>query len=228
MVMQIDDTLLSIPPYISVTWNHVISLHTVQQEGKLLLVVDLVQGSRIVLPPLPDALLEKIFGTHARFLEVTLRKPGGHVEEKGKGFPIPIRIGVEGVESIGNVMQHNPEQANGPDLPPPLLEKVSQIAKALGMSDSAVLSPGEPHCNCPHCQIARALHDKEEKNIEEEEVSEADLQFHEWDIEEKESHLYTVSNPLDRSEEYTVFLGTPIGCNCGKENCEHIRAVLKS
>lgn len=224
--MKIDDTLLSIPPFISVTWNHVISLHTMQQDNQLLLVVDLVQGSRIVLPPLPDALLEKIFGIHARFLEVTLRKPGGQHEEKEKG--LPIRIGIEGVDAVGNVMQHNPEQAHGPDLPPPLLEKVSLIAKALGMNDSPLLSPGEPHCNCPHCQIARALSDKEEKKLAEEEVTDADLQFRDWDIEEKESQLYTVSNPLDRSEEYTVFLGTPIGCNCGHENCEHIRAVLKS
>jgi hypothetical protein len=35
-------------------------------------------------------------------------------------------------------------------------------------------------------------------------------------------------NPLDHKEHYNVFLGDPIGCSCGNNNCEHIQAVLKS
>lgn len=222
--MKIDDTLLSIPPYISVTWSHVVSLHTMQEDGKLHLVIDLVQGSRVVLPPLPDAVLDKIFEIHSSFSQTQhTHKP----EEKIEEFVFPLKIGSESIEGMGNMMQHNPEQASAPDLPPPLLEKISHIAKAMGMMDSQLLPKPEPHCNCPHCQIARAMEQKEQIETDEE-VSPEDLRFHEWDIEQKGKELYLVSNPLDHSEQYTVFLGSPVGCNCGKENCEHIKAVLKS
>ena len=62
----------------------------------------------------------------------------------------------------------------------------------------------------------------------EEIVSDAELHFREWDIKQLEKQLYNVTNPLDTTEHYQVFLGTPLGCTCGKTNCEHIRAVLNS
>ncbi|NGX33463.1 MAG: hypothetical protein K1060chlam4_01531, partial [Candidatus Anoxychlamydiales bacterium] len=40
--------------------------------------------------------------------------------------------------------------------------------------------------------------------------------------------LYRVTNPLDENEHYSVFLKDPIGCTCGKKNCEHVKAVLNS
>jgi len=90
---------------------------------------------------------------------------------------------------------------------------------------------GEPHCNCPYCQIANAMQgtvsEVEEKEVEEE-VTEDDLKFREWDIKQEGDKLYIVTNPLDADEHYQVFLGTPVGCTCGQKNCEHIRTVLSS
>ena len=66
------------------------------------------------------------------------------------------------------------------------------------------------------------------KHAFKEEISEEDLRFREWDIEQKGENLYLVRNPLNQKEEYNVFLGNPVGCTCGKDNCEHIRTVLNS
>ena len=62
----------------------------------------------------------------------------------------------------------------------------------------------------------------------EEEITEDDLKFRNWDIRQTADKLYAVTNPLDENEHYSVFLGTPLGCTCGEKNCEHIRAVLNS
>ncbi len=61
-----------------------------------------------------------------------------------------------------------------------------------------------------------------------EDVSEEELKFKMWDIEEIDETLFKVTNPLDANEHYNVYLGNPIGCTCGKKNCEHIKAVLNT
>ncbi len=83
----------------------------------------------------------------------------------------------------------------------------------------------EPHCNCPHCQIARAMHGIEKQELEEP-VSDEDLKFRDWEIKQTGEKLYSVTNPIDPSEQYTVFLGEPVGCTCGHSHCEHIKSVL--
>ena len=88
----------------------------------------------------------------------------------------------------------------------------------------------EDNCNCMHCQVSRALQIGMGINPEnlDEAVDEQDLKFRDWDILEEGAHLYRVTNPLDENEHYSVFLKDPIGCTCGKKNCEHIKAVLNS
>ena len=65
-------------------------------------------------------------------------------------------------------------------------------------------------------------------NLHAYQFSEDDLKFRDWDIEQKSEELYEVTNPIDQNEHYQVFLGNPVGCTCGKKNCEHIRTVLNS
>jgi hypothetical protein len=135
------------------------------------------------------------------------------------------------MDSLRPVMQHDPLQKESPNLPTEIVEKISNVAKAVGADLNSFLLPAdEPHCNCPYCQIVRAIHGKIkiEEPAKEEIVLDAELQFREWDIKQVEKQLYDVTNPLDQSEHYQVFLGTPIGCTCGKPNCEHVRAVLNS
>jgi len=131
------------------------------------------------------------------------------------------------MDMLGQAMQHNPNQADAADIPEDVLNKISKVAGALGLSDQENLPQAEPHCNCMHCQLARAIRG-EKKVAEEEIVTDEDLTFRDWDIEQKSDYVYVVTNPLDNSETYNVFLGNPLGCTCGKKNCEHIRTVLNS
>ena len=153
-------------------------------------------------------------------------------------LPLQFGMGAGGLEGIASAMQHDPSQKDSPDLPSEILDKVASIAKLLGQSDQMMIPEAEPHCNCFHCQVARtiqsALNGDEEivENVEQleelEEVNDEDLKFREWDIQQENEKMYRVSNPLDSSEVYHVYLGEPLGCTCGVPNCEHVRAVLES
>lgn len=221
--MKITNKILSLPPYISTAWKNIFSLQVESREGDYTLLVELATGSRTFIPHLDRAAIDKIFACHAEYLE----EESGQKKLSSFAFPLPLNL--PGLEGLTGVLQHNPQQADSPELPPELLEKVSQMAKSMGIEDGSLLSKPEPHCNCPHCQIMRALsNEKGGEQATEEEVSDEDLKFRIWDIAQSTDKLYIVTNPLDNKEHYNVFLGEPLGCTCGQKNCEHIQAVLKS
>lgn len=242
--MKINEKIISIPPYLSTTWESVSSLHLKNN----FLVFTLLDGEPISIPDLSKEMIDHIFSIHANYMEseamaekVTenfaegnsfLHFPTGSTS--GFGIEMPFKLGMSNLDGFGMAMQHNPEQKNGPDLPSEMIQKIASIAK-LVLPEGAELPEAEPHCNCTFCQIARAIHQtSSQASIEaltettEEEVSEADLQFCQWDIEKTGDQLYNVTNRLDTDEKYSVYLGHPVGCTCGKEGCEHILAVLKS
>lgn len=198
--------------------------------------IGLVNGSNIEVPNLDKPILQAIFAAHEKHLEQeTVQKnplPSNPIEGQTM-IRLPLNFGIEGLEQMGTLLQHNSDAADTPDLPPEMLEKVASLAKVMGFENSDTIPQAEPHCNCMHCQIMRALHAGEEAAAApvqdaEEEVSASDLTFREWDIAQSADKLYTVTNPLNRAEHYNVYLGTPIGCTCGEKNCEHIRAVLNT
>lgn len=237
--MKINQDVLSIPPYISTSWRNISALHL---EGSDL-IVTLQNGVTICIPNQRPEIVEEIFTVHALHIEESESKSKAQKKnerrkpkpEKGiLDFNFAFSPEFGEIEGLGAMAQHNQEQANAPDLPPELLEKVSKLTGALGLdpNQSDNIPKAEPHCNCFYCQIARAI--RGEKKITssssdyEEEVTDDDLKFKEWEIEDKGENLYIVTNPLDTFEQYQVYLGTPIGCTCGKTGCEHIQAVLKS
>jgi len=245
--MKINHKILSIPPYVSTAWKNVVSLHL---EEDNLLVIGLFNGSKIEIPNLDIAVLNSVFASHEKFLEQETEAPSpsqtGSQSTPGEtppslfppGFPddsalmsIPLRFGMDG--NMGNLLQHNSEGSDSPDLPPEVLDKIANISKAVGIENAENFPKPEPHCNCMHCQIMRKVHDETDapfssEEVEEEDVSDEDLRFREWDIEAKDGNLFEVINPLSAEEHYTVHLGNPVGCTCGNANCEHIRAVLNS
>lgn len=236
--MKLTPQLLSIPPYISTAWKNVAALHTEIEGDELILVVTLSNGIQIQIPELDQSSLEAIFTTHARYIEAlrapmnSFKTPLKHIipsEELPSLFPFPDSMSFGGP---GAALQHDATQSDAPDLPKELLRQVSLFSKTLGIQDPAIAPQPEPHCNCLHCQIARALQtgvvaaQEESLETEEELVSEEDLKFKEWLISDKGNHLFLVENPLDPQESYTVYLKEPLGCTCGKTGCEHIRAVL--
>lgn len=235
--MKFNQKILSIPPYISTSWKNVISLHRREDSKGAVLIISLVNGSTIEVPGMPEELLRSVFLAHQKFVE-------GEIETKlappGVSFPLPfpsdatalmnLPIGIDGAAQ--SIMQHDSAAADSPSLPPEMLEKIVSITKAIGFENPDSLPKPEPHCNCVHCQIMRSLHGADPSaapKVETDElVSEEDLRFQEWTIAQATDSLYVVSNPLNRDEQFNVFLGTPIGCTCGEKNCEHVRAVLNS
>lgn len=238
MQIIINEKMLSIPPYISTAWESVSSLHMAPEAQGNILIVSLTTGTVIQVPNLSQDLLTKIFQTHTQVIsrqssqtnQKPMNDPSGMFNmENMINLGFPMRFG-GGLEGLGAAMQHSPEQSNAPDLPKEVLEKISAVAKIMDNDQSLMqtLKP-EPHCNCMHCQIARAITGETiEEELIEEEVSDEDLKFKTWNVSQSGENLYNVSNPLDEDEHYSVYLGEPIGCTCGQKNCEHIKAVLNT
>lgn len=229
MSIKITDKILSIPPYISTTWAHIAALH---MKGSTL-AVTLIDGDTLHIPNLDNETVHLIFQHHIIYLEkeqtpainTDLSKLKEVLEQGEPSIRLAFGSSIDG---LGSMMQHNPNQANAPDLPAEILQKIGTIAKILSSTEELLLPKAEVGCNCFHCQIARALSPVSSSVSEEIEVSEEDLKFQQWVITQTGEKLYSVINRLDEHEKYNVYLGQPIGCTCGKQGCEHILAVLKS
>lgn len=222
--MKITTTVLSIPPYLSTTWKNISSLHVREEMGSFVLIVLLQNRVQIEVPNLDKATIDAIFEAHARAADEAETPKLPSPVDGPFSFSLPLNPGGV-IDSLGSSMQHNPEQANLPPIPPDVLKKITMIARAFGLDDASNLPKAEPHCQCVYCQVARSLQGEE---TEVEEIADAELQFRDWEIKQTGEQLYSVTNPLDPNEHYSVFLGTPLGCTCGSKNCEHIRSVLNT
>lgn len=249
---KINPKILSIPPYISTSWRNVDTLHTTEKEGKLVLMIALHNGTFIDIPNLEKEMIKTIFDSHSKYIEQESRHGQSAQLESLKKFDpsngeadLSFSIGVpfQGQSQIPlfnskfnptSFLEHNPSQANAPKMPIEVIQKITSITKALGLDLEQMNMPkAEPHCNCPYCQLVRAIQTNGsdttlDPGLIDEEVSPEDLKFRDWDITQQGDKLYIVSNPLDTNEQYQVYLGSPIGCTCGKKNCEHVRSVLNS
>lgn len=240
--MKITSRRLSIPPYISCSWDQVSSLHVDEREEpfgeRRDLIVYMHGGARVTIPHLSESLIDMIFSAHGDFLD-SARSP--HLEESAtptlqiEGQLPPGLIALSGGMiggGIADIMQHNPAHKDMPDLSKEVLDRIIGMVKMIAPDELSHFSAPEPHCNCIHCQIARALQSDETQAAAavnpDEEVSDEDLSFREWDVTCEGDNLYCVRNPLDPSEEYHVHLGDPLGCTCGSKKCEHIAAALKT
>lgn len=247
--MKITKKVLSIPPYVSTTWDYIASLSIDTDESGKILVIDFENGKTIRIPSLSSTVLDEVFETHMLYLEeetefvqespddlgtASKEALAGMNPQSMLSFGFPLSLPPEVAQNLGDAMQHNPQMANAPDLPSDVVEKLSNVAKALGVESEALgFGEFEPHCNCLHCQIVRGINGEtkpESTHTEEveESVSDEDLQFREWNIEQKEEQLFNVCNPINEDESYQVYLGKPICCTCGMTDCDHIKAVLRS
>lgn len=235
--MQITNKILSIPPFISTSWNHV---HSILMKDDLLLIT-LDSDNTISIPNLNPAEVAQIFTIHASIMEQQLEQQQLMVSPiqiqsvpMDNRVDIPFRIGIGAVDEFGSsVFQHNPAQADIPEIPLEILNKIITITKLVSPDSFQAIPPAESNCHCVHCQLSRAFHQVElgastVVHEPEGEISDQELSFQQWAIAQTGDQLYTVTNKLDSHECYNVFLGNPVGCTCGKSNCEHIVAVLKS
>lgn len=220
--MNITYKILSIPPYISTAWKNIVSLQVEARPFGHALVIELLTGRKVEIPNLDRQVIEKVFFIHAKVVE----EEGKEANVMTASLPFPF----SNLGGFTTILQHNPGQKDAPDLPQEMLEKITEMAKNFLPEDTSTLDQAEPGCNCPYCQILRAFVKEAEEEVApvEEEVTDEDLKFRSWDIKQDNDKLYSVTNPLDKTEHYTVFLGSPLGCTCGHKNCEHIQAVLRS
>ena len=260
--MKVTAMFLHLPPYLSTSWSHIRAIYLNNSNGAL--VVDLTSGITLAIPGLSKEDLDTIFAGYAAFLEAHTHshhnnhqqtQPQPQQEASQNSSPLlnspsdranAIRFNLEGMGTISSAMQHDSSQSNNPNIPDEILNKIAQVAKIVAPDELQNTPKPEPHCNCTHCQIARAIHGEaplfneenhEQQNIiaseppidaNEEIVTDKDLSFQEWEITQLNDKLYTVTNRLDTNEKYNVFLGEPIGCTCGRAGCEHILSVLNS
>lgn len=231
MKIIISETIISLPPYISTTWSQIKSIRSeLSLNQELLLVLTLQDDSKIKIPHLSEQVIHSIFEAHLKFLEnISYKSPQLNVSQASQMFALPMKM-LGQMDGITSFLQHNMAQKDMPDLPKEIVGKIKEMTRHLKGEELQFLPKPEPHCNCMHCQLAKAMHQDHTSIIEEEEeiVSEQDLQFKTWDIEQNGNKLFIVKNPLDHLEQYSVYLGEPIGCTCGQKNCEHIKAVLQS
>lgn len=236
MQIKINEKILSIPPYISTSWSHIAALH---MQGSIL-VITMDDGNTIHITNLSKETIELIFNYHATYLEkenLNMSHLSSFLNPTKKDSiqnlmdqmnEPTIRLAFGSLEGMNGVMQHNSQQANSPDLPTELLQKISAITKIIAPIEETTNLKAEPDCNCFYCQIARAVNPPLNEKNPHEEVNDEELQFQQWAITQIGDHLFSVTNRLDDHEKYNVYLGQPVGCTCGKSGCEHILAVLKS
>lgn len=219
MKIKINEKMISIPPYISTNWEQVSFLHTEESPVGLLLIFHLKDGMSIKVPHLDPALIEIAFISHMKFLEnatgradVQAQKPGGMIQSLLGISPdqiaaIPIRLGISlpgNIENLETVFQHNSAQANAPELPPEVIEKITSITRMMTNGDVNNFPKPEPHCNCMHCQVARGIHGGAASEEVAESVSDEDLKFKNWEDrslaiwgeKDRQFHLFYLPHPI--------------------------------
>jgi hypothetical protein len=163
----------------------------------------------------------------------------------GQGFALSgsenaFQFGISSMDGLGNAMQHNPAHANAPDLPLEILQKIGAIVKIVAPEEMHTGTIAEQDCNCPYCQITRAINGDSDSESQlfsdiaawsdgQQVQASKDPQeiLTPWQIQETGEKQFLVTDTATRSE-FRVFLGDPVGCTCGQQGCEHIIAVLKS
>ncbi|MGR3973471.1 MAG: hypothetical protein QRY72_02715 [Candidatus Rhabdochlamydia sp.] len=224
--MRITSQFLSIPPYISIAWKNVVSCQTKGNLSDRIVVIELSGGDKVFIPHLKEEEVSTLFKAHAKFLEESAKEI--------KASPLSLPFLFPSLEGFAALIEHDSEKKDYFPLPADLMDQLTPLLQSVLAENPSLLSPPEPDCHCPHCQVMNqvmnpcALADEAIELIPNEIVSQEDLQFRLWDIEEKSPQIYHVKNPSDPQEEYTVFLGPPLGCTCGCSKCEHLQAVLKT
>ncbi len=184
-------------------------------------------------------MIEAIFSAHARYLEQEEKAPAPKLlpgtplslpdsSQQLASFALPLKD----MQGLGNVSQHNPEQADTPDLPQTGPGKIGEITKAMGIDD-LIASPQtraplqlralpDRAGNAGRCRERSRRRSRKKLSLM------RNLNSARGISRRLRDKLYVVTNPLDDKEHYNVFLGDPVGCTCGHHHCDHVRAVLNS
>ncbi len=109
--MKINSKMLSIPPYISTSWENVLSLQLEELTGNL--IISLQNGGKVSIPHLSGETIEEAFNAHAEFIEHSTKKVESSMNS---GMSFSLTPGGINPEHFRPVMQHDSNQKNSPDL----------------------------------------------------------------------------------------------------------------
>jgi len=108
--MKITSRRLSIPPYISCSWEQVSSLHVEEYDDRRDLVVFMSGGAKVTIPHLSETLIDMIFAAHGEFLD----HQGGPISPTPtfqiEGTLPPGAIALPMTGGVADIMQHNPQR----------------------------------------------------------------------------------------------------------------------
>lgn len=132
------------------------------------------------------------------------------------------------------VVRHDPSAAKSNSLPKEMLRKIRAFAKnILAQGELSAEPQAVSGCNCPHCQIARAIEQgvgSEELRLQEGEVlvEEDELKFSKWSVLDLGNERFNVTDPSDKTQSFIVEIKPTLQCSCGKNDCEHIVTILEN
>lgn len=228
--MKINKNMLSIPPYITTTWDNITCVQAcVVQDEFVDIKICLADGEKVEVPHVPEKIFNKIRDEYEKFIESSsINTPadlGGIASGiadifQGANRELPAigrgeNVGVIGFPVSGHPRQHHEAPVLGK-------EALRQITKTLG--EKAFEGEYITKCNCIYCQSCRFVQDKKNK-----ESGEKPLEFSDaWLVEEVGTDKFIVRDKMKESNVFTVYLKPKIICSCGSNVCEHIKATLFS
>lgn len=217
--MKFNSHFISFPPHISTTWKQVAAL-TMTPAGSI--EITLHSGERVTLPTLSSDETNRIFQAYGSHLEKASAPETAPVK---KEIP-PHPFGLDFPKILSFPLQHSPTGQEDPGFTEEMIQQIAEIAKTVIPKEHLESFKAEPGCHCTYCEIARAAKEDDLQVIEN--LPLAELPPMEWVVTPMGNKLYNVSNINNPQENYSVHLGTPIGCTCGQTHCPHILSVLKS
>jgi len=229
--MAVTKRMLHLPPYISTSWENVIALHMEQDEDSddPLLVVTLSGGVQICIPDLREEMVQDLFALHAQILTMS----GAEASEEALKFTGDFHFARnpwEPREVLQMLMRHQPSLRDEPPMPQAIINKLQSIGQLLDRDILKRLKPPLEGCNCPFCQVHRAvLTDLYDDEVTAEELPTAppeEVHSGEWVIQSEDQSTFTVFAEHAPQTRFRVCLSDTISCTCGLPNCDHVKAVL--
>lgn len=206
--MIINKQLLSIPPFISTSWKDV---ELLLSDGKNTLNIYLKNGTLVKISHLLKEQLDLIFQVHQEILL-------SQAQDISAPLVDPLFF-----QFSGPFLEHDPELSDASPLPDEVKSKLLSLLKSLPKMDATKLPIAHENCGCPHCQLMNLMKGQEEDDI----VTDEELRFATWRVEEIENNYFKLTHPYQESEIYFVSLSDPISCSCGQNHCEHVEHILR-
>lgn len=236
--MKINSNVISIPPYITTSWENVNVINVeIDKDKKKILIISLESGDQIKIPELSDEDIHNVTSSFESFIEKTSNEQNfvdhnSMISGLTEVFQQFINDGKTsqatmsqspGIGVVKVPLGHSALHSNMPIFDPESLRNIIKTIKAIGEGRN-LFEKGEYQecCNCIYCQACKFLQEEKTEN----ELKEENLEFaSSWNVEEVNSNEYLVSNKENNST-FNVKLEPSVACSCGSNKCEHIRIVL--